>query len=76
MFKYLFLSWYVLMSTTKGGEETTEITKSIVIDASPELVFKNITDPKELTSWFAHHAVMEPTEGGKMKLSFYKDSSS
>jgi len=36
MFKYLFLSWYVLMSTTKGGEETTEITKSIVIDASPD----------------------------------------
>jgi len=27
------------------GEDTIEIKKSIVIDASPEVVFKAITDP-------------------------------
>jgi uncharacterized protein YndB with AHSA1/START domain len=43
------------MSTTQGKgqqEETMEIKKSIVIEASPEVVFKAITDPNELTSWF------------------------
>jgi uncharacterized protein YndB with AHSA1/START domain len=43
------------MSTTerKGlQEETIEIKKSIVIDASPIVVFKAITDPNELTNWF------------------------
>ena len=43
------------MSTTKGKgqeEETIEIRKSIIIDASPEVVFNAITDPNELTNWF------------------------
>ena len=50
MFKYHFL--IPLMSTTEGKgqqEETIEIKKNIVIDASPEVVFKAITDPNELT---------------------------
>jgi uncharacterized protein YndB with AHSA1/START domain len=34
----------------------TEIKKSIVVDASPEVVFKAITDPNELTNWFPDHA--------------------
>ncbi|MGA8083952.1 MAG: SRPBCC domain-containing protein [Candidatus Nitrosopolaris sp.] len=68
------------MSTTerkgqKGEEETIEIKKSIVIDASPEVVFKAITDPNELTNWFPDHAILEPKVGGKMKLSFYKEKS-
>jgi uncharacterized protein YndB with AHSA1/START domain len=44
------------MSTTKeGGQEEqdlVEIKKTIIIDASPEIVFKAITDPRELTNWF------------------------
>ena len=40
------------MSTTQrkeeDGEKTIEIKKSITIDASPEVVFKAITDPQEL----------------------------
>ena len=68
------------MSTTerkgqKGEEETIEIKKSIVIHASPEVVFKAITDPNELTNWFPDHAILEPKIGGKMKLSFYKEKS-
>jgi uncharacterized protein YndB with AHSA1/START domain len=30
-------------------EEAIEIKKSVVINASPEVVFKAITDPQELT---------------------------
>lgn len=59
------------MSTTK--EETLEVTKNIVIDASPEVVFKAITDQNQLTNWFPDQT-METRVRGKMKFSFYKDS--
>jgi uncharacterized protein YndB with AHSA1/START domain len=65
------------MSTTEGKgqqEEKIEIKKNIVIDASPEVVFKAITDPNELRNWFPDQAVLEPKVGGKMKFSFYKNS--
>src|SRR5712692_8523952 len=76
MFKYLFLLYYPLMSTTEGKgqqEETIEIKKNMVIDDSPEVVFKAITDPNELTNWFPDQAVLEPKVGGKMKFSFRKE---
>ena len=60
------------MSTTK--EETLEVTKNIVIDASPEVVFKAITDQNQLTNWFPDQAILETKVGGKMKFSFYKNS--
>jgi uncharacterized protein YndB with AHSA1/START domain len=47
------------MSTIEGSrrqEETMEIKKSIMIDASPEVVFKAITDPNELKNWFPDQA--------------------
>jgi uncharacterized protein YndB with AHSA1/START domain len=50
-----------------------EIEKHIVIDASPEVVFKAITDPKELTNWFPDQAILEAKVGGKVKFSFYKE---
>ncbi len=49
-----------------------EIEKHIVINASQEVVFKAITDPKELTNWFPDQAILEAKVGGKMKFSFYK----
>ena len=66
------------MSTKEREQEEVqiEIKKTIVIDASPEVVFKAITDPKELTNWFPDQAILEPKVGGKMKFSFYKDSKS
>jgi uncharacterized protein YndB with AHSA1/START domain len=60
------------MSTTK--EETLEVTKNIVIDAPPEVVFKAITHQNELTNWFPDQAILETKVGGKMKFSFYKNS--
>lgn len=55
-------------------EETLEIKKSIVIDASPEVVFKAITDPKELTQWFPDQAILEPKIGGKVRFSTFKEN--
>ena len=55
-------------------EETREIRKSIVIDASPEVVFKAITDPNELTKWFPDQVILEPRVGGKVRFSFLKET--
>ena len=46
----------------------------VELDASPEEVFRAISDPQELTKWFPDAAVLEPKVGGKFMLSFYKDS--
>lgn len=65
------------MSTTQGKgqqEETIEIKKSIVIDASPEVVFKAITDPDELIRWFPDQAILEPKVGGKVRFTSLKES--
>ncbi|MDE1727759.1 MAG: SRPBCC domain-containing protein [Thaumarchaeota archaeon] len=51
-----------------------EVRKSIEIDASPEVVFKAISDPDELTNWFPDAAILEPVVGGKTKFMYYKDS--
>jgi len=47
-----------------------EIRKTIEIDASPEIVFKALTDESELTQWFPDQAILEPKVGGKMKFTF------
>jgi uncharacterized protein YndB with AHSA1/START domain len=67
------LSKRVMSSKDKHQTEEIVIEKNVVIDASPEVVFKAITDPKELTNWFPDHAIMEAKLGGKVKFSFYKD---
>jgi uncharacterized protein YndB with AHSA1/START domain len=54
--------------STKEAEQKEEIKKTIVIDASPEVVFKAITDPNELTNWFPDQAILEPRVGGKMTI--------
>jgi len=56
-------------------EDTVETEKSIVIDASPDVVFKAITGPNELTNWFPDHAILKSRQGGKMKSRFYKEKS-
>jgi uncharacterized protein YndB with AHSA1/START domain len=61
--------------SSKDKQQTEEIVieKNVVIDASPEVIFKAITDPKELTNWFPDQAILEPKLGGKVKFGFYKD---
>src|ERR687886_2776811 len=76
VFKYLNitrLSKRVMSSKDKHQTEEIVIEKNVVIDASPQVVFKAITDQEELTNWFPDHAIMEAKLGGKVKFSFYKD---
>jgi uncharacterized protein YndB with AHSA1/START domain len=56
-------------------EDKIEIKKSIVINASPEVVFRALTDPKELTNWFPDSAVFNGRIGGQIRFSFYKERS-
>lgn len=66
------------MKTDAAGEqegEATEIKKTILIDASPEVVFRAIIDPNEFTNWFPDQAILEPKVGGKVKFSFNKTDS-
>jgi uncharacterized protein YndB with AHSA1/START domain len=51
-----------------------KIKKVIEIDVPPEVVFKAISDPNELTNWFPDAAILEPKIGGKFKFTFYKNS--
>ena len=51
-----------------------DIKKIIEIDASTDVAFKAISDPKELTNWFPEAAILEPKVGSKFKISFFKDS--
>lgn len=55
--------------------ETIEIKKTILIDASPEVVFKAIIDPNEFTNWFPDQVILDPKVGGKVKFSFNKTDS-
>jgi uncharacterized protein YndB with AHSA1/START domain len=52
--------------------EIMEIRKTVLIDASPEVVFNAIIDPNEFTNWFPDQVILEPKVGGKVKFSYYK----
>ena len=51
-----------------------EIKIIVEIDASPEVVFKAISNQTELTNWFPDDAILEPRAGGKYMVVFLKDS--
>jgi uncharacterized protein YndB with AHSA1/START domain len=51
-----------------------EFKKVVDIDASPETVFKAISDSNELTNWFPDTAILEPKAGGKYSISFLKET--
>lgn len=44
----------------KSNEEKIEIKKTMVIDSSPSVVFRAITETNELTKWFPDHVIFEP----------------
>jgi uncharacterized protein YndB with AHSA1/START domain len=50
-----------------------EIVKTLIVDASPEIVFKTIVDPDELTNWLPDQVILETRVRGKVKFSFFKD---
>jgi uncharacterized protein YndB with AHSA1/START domain len=46
-----------------------EIKKTIIVNASPEVVFRALTDEAELTHWFSNErTVLEPQVGGAWML--------
>jgi uncharacterized protein YndB with AHSA1/START domain len=50
-----------------------EIRKTIVIDASPQTVFRALTDAKEIAKWFANQgAVLEARVGGALEFKFLR----
>lgn len=55
-------------------EKIMEVSKNIIINAPPEVVFEAITDPQQLIRWFPDQAILEPKVGGKMKFTYYKNS--
>ena len=50
MFKYICSSELIMSIKDEGEEPQTEVRKSIVIESTPEVVFKAITDQRELTN--------------------------
>lgn len=50
-----------------------EIRKSIIIEAPSEVVFKAISDPKELTRWFPDEAIIEPKVGALVRFVTIKE---
>jgi uncharacterized protein YndB with AHSA1/START domain len=47
-----------------------EVRKTVVVDASPETVFKALTDEKELGRWMTQQARMDPRVGGECEFKY------
>lgn len=56
--------------TDSSSATTRAVEKSVEIEASPEVVWRAITDEKEVANWFAPVARVEPGEGGSYFLSW------
>jgi uncharacterized protein YndB with AHSA1/START domain len=48
-----------------------EIRKAVVVDAPPEVVFKALTDEKELVRWMTQEARMDPRLGGECEFKYH-----
>ena len=59
---------------TKARQKTAtrKVDLKIWIRATPERVFKALTDAKELDRWFLANAATEPRLGGKFRISWSK----
>lgn len=47
-----------------------EVRKVIEVDASPDIVFKALTNIEDLMQWFPDRGIFEPRVGGKMSFMF------
>jgi uncharacterized protein YndB with AHSA1/START domain len=55
------------------NQQHLEIKKTITIDASPEVIFKALTNIDDLTQWFPDQGTFEAKVGGKMHFTFLAD---
>lgn len=67
MFKFVYLS-ELMISIQDEKESQTEVRKSIVIESTPEVIFKAITNQRELTNWLPDLSIPEPRIGGKISI--------
>jgi uncharacterized protein YndB with AHSA1/START domain len=67
MFKYVCPSG-LMMSIKDEEEPQTEVRKSIVIESTPEVIFKAITNQRELTNWLPDLSIPEQRIGGKISI--------
>ncbi len=52
------------------AEEREEIRKTIIVDAPPEVVFRALTDEKELVQWMPREAKMDAKVGGEYEFKY------
>lgn len=48
-----------------------EVRKTIVVDAPPEVVFKALTDEKELVRWMPQEARIDPRHNGEYEFKYH-----
>ena len=53
---------------------SSEITKSIIIDAPASVIFTTLTDEEELVQWVSRRAKMEAKVGGVCEFNLYRES--
>jgi uncharacterized protein YndB with AHSA1/START domain len=56
----------------KDEESQTEVRKSIVIESTPEVIFKAITSQSEIANWLPDLSIPEPKIGGKISIICHK----
>jgi len=56
----------------KGEEPQIEVRKSIVIESTPEVIFKAITNQSDLTNWLPDLSIPDPRIGGKISIVCHK----
>jgi len=54
-----------------GWSSTAEIRKSVEIDAPPDVVFRALTDEKELVRWMPNEAKVDLRVGGAIRFRFH-----
>ncbi len=64
------------MNQSTAPGKLGQIRKTVLIQASHVVVFKALTEAKELVRWFCDRAVSEPREGGELVVGWSTGSSS
>ena len=58
----------MINATRMRKKEETAIRKTKIIQATPNVVFNALTEPKEITEWFQDEAILDNRVGGKISL--------
>jgi uncharacterized protein YndB with AHSA1/START domain len=57
-------------------DQKLQVSKTITIEASPEVVFRALVNSEEVTKWFQDEVTLEPKVGGKVRFVCLKDKHS